>query len=79
MADTLEKRRGYVPDEELEAYPKGAFGGRIGLGEHVALLNIDTTQIFVDPQYSMCARRGLALEAEIKRKFGGAVKTRAVA
>jgi hypothetical protein len=27
----------------------------------------------------MCARRGPALAAEIKRKFGGAVKTRAVA
>ncbi|MFN9127837.1 MAG: hypothetical protein ACK5V7_03370 [bacterium] len=79
MADKLEKRRGYVPGEELEAYPKGVFGDRIGLGEHVALLNIDTTQILVDPQYSMCAQREPALEAEIKRKFGGAVKTRAVA
>jgi hypothetical protein len=79
MADKLEKRRGYVPEEELEAYPKDVFGDRIGLGKHVALLNIDATQIFVDSQYSMCARRGPALEAEIKRKFGCAVRTRAVA
>lgn len=67
MADKLEKWRGYVPDEELESYRKGAFGDRIGLGERVALLNIDTTHMFVDPQYSMCARRDPALAAAIAR------------
>lgn|GEM_PF-1093336 len=54
--DKLEKWRGYVPDEELETYKKGGFGERIGMGERVALLNVDTTYMFVDPAYSMCGR-----------------------
>ena len=54
--DKLEKWRGYVPDEELETYRKGGFAQRIGMGERVALLNIDTTHMFVDPSYSMCGR-----------------------
>ncbi len=54
--DKLEKWRGYVPDEELETYRKGGFAQRIGFGERVALLNIDTTHMFVDPAYSMCGR-----------------------
>jgi len=54
--DKLEKWRGYVPEEELETYRKGGFAQRIGMGERVALLNIDTTHMFVDPSYSMCGR-----------------------
>ena len=54
--DKQEKWRGYVPDEELETYRKGGFAQRIGMGERVALLNIDTTHMFVDPSYSMCGR-----------------------
>lgn len=54
--DKLEKWRGYVPDVELETYRKGGFAQRIGFGERVALLNIDTTHMFVDPEYSMCGR-----------------------
>ena len=54
--DKLEKWRGYVPDEELETYRKGGFAQRVGMGERVALLNIDTTHMFVDPSYSMCGR-----------------------
>jgi maleamate amidohydrolase len=54
--DKLDKWRGYVPDEELETYRKGGFAQRIGMGERVALLNIDTTHMFVDPSYSMCGR-----------------------
>jgi len=54
--DKLEKWRGFVPDVELETYRKGGFAQRIGFGERVALLNIDTTHMFVDPEYSMCGR-----------------------
>jgi nicotinamidase-related amidase len=70
MDDKLGKWRGYVPDAELEAYRKGEFGNRIGFGQRVALLNIDTTYLFVDPQYSMCAARDLALEAALTRITG---------
>lgn len=52
--DKLEKWRGYVPDIELETYRKGGFTKRIGIGSRPALLNIDTTHMFVDPAYSMC-------------------------
>ncbi len=54
--DKFEKWRGYVPDEELETYRKGGFAQSVGFGERVALLNIDTTNMFVDPTYSMCGR-----------------------
>ena len=54
--DKLEKWRGYVPDAELDTYRKGGFAQRIGMGDRVALLNIDTTYMFVDPSYSMCGR-----------------------
>ena len=56
MTDKLEKWRGYVPDEELETYRKGGFARRIGFGRRPALLNIDTTYMFVDPAYSQCGR-----------------------
>ena len=55
-ADKLEKWRGYVPDEELETYRKAGFAQPIGMGKRAALLNIDTTYMFVDPSYSMCGR-----------------------
>ncbi len=56
MSGKLEKWQGYVPDEELATYRKGGFGNRIGSGDRVALLNIDTTWMFVDPHYDMCGR-----------------------
>ncbi len=52
--DKLEKWRGFIPPEELETYRKGAFGRKIGMGAHPALLNVDTTYMFVDPEYSQC-------------------------
>ena len=61
MTDKLEKWRGYVPDEELETYRKGGFARRIGFGRRPALLNIDTTYMFVDPAYSQCGRPMTAL------------------
>lgn len=54
MTDKLEKWRGYIPDDELQTYRKAGFGKRVGLGRKAALLNIDTTYMFVDPAYSMC-------------------------
>lgn len=63
MTDKLEKWRGYVPDEELETYRKGGFARRIGFGRRAALLNIDTTHMFVDPAYAMC---GCAMPAMIQ-------------
>ncbi len=56
MMDKLEKWRGYVSDDELQTYRKAGFGRAIGLGRKAALLNIDTTYMFVDPQFSMCGR-----------------------
>lgn len=54
--DKLEKWRGFVPDEELDTYRKAGFGRPIGIGDRPALLNIDTTHMFVDPAYSQCGR-----------------------
>jgi len=56
MTDKLSKWQGYVPEEELAVYRKGGFGNRIGIGDRPALLNIDTTWMFVDPAYDMCGR-----------------------
>jgi len=52
--DKLEKWRGYVPDAELETYRKGGFANRLGIGKRAALVNIDTTHMFVDPSYAFC-------------------------
>lgn len=54
--DKIDKWKGYIPDEELEAYRKGAFGRKIGFGSRPALLNIDTTNMFVDPAFPQCGR-----------------------
>jgi len=50
----IERWRGIIPDDELATYEKGAFGNPVGLGRRPALLNIDTTYMFVDPAYPMC-------------------------
>lgn len=68
--DRLARWRGVVPDEDLAAYAKGAFGRRMGIGARPALLNIDTTYMFVDPAYSQCGRRMPELEAAIARITG---------
>jgi nicotinamidase-related amidase len=65
--DKLEKWRGYVPDAELETYRKGGFARRIGFGRRPALLNIDTTWMFVDPAYSMCGAEMPAMVAALTR------------
>jgi len=61
----LEKWRGYVPDDELETYAKGAFANRLGIGERPALLNIDTTRMFVDPEFPQCGKAEPELIAAI--------------
>jgi len=50
----LDKWSDYLPPEELATYAKGGFGERVGFGKRVALLNIDTTYMFVDPAYPQC-------------------------
>lgn len=67
MNRKIERWRGFVPDDELATYTKGAFGNPIGMGERVALLNIDTTWMFVDPQYAMCGREDPKLKAALTR------------
>lgn len=67
MTDKLEKWRGYVPDAELETYRKAGFGKRVQFGRKAALLNIDTTYMFVDPRYSMCGGEMTDLITAIER------------
>jgi len=55
----LDKWRGYVPDDELANYAKGAFANRLGIGERPALLNIDSTRMFVDPEFPQCGGEAL--------------------
>lgn len=58
---------GFVPQEELEVYRKAGFGERIGFGGKTALLNIDTTWMFLDPAYAMCGRRMPEVEVALAR------------
>lgn len=67
MDDKLARWQGHVPDDELEVYRKAGFGRRIGMGARAALLNIDTTWMFVDPAYAMCGRRMPEVEAALER------------
>src|SRR5690242_16227311 len=43
MASKLDRWKQFVSAEEIDAYRKGDFASRIGLGKRPALLNIDTT------------------------------------
>lgn len=65
--DKLDRWSGYIPDEEIAAYRKAKFGRKIGLGARPALLNIDTTFMFVDPAYDMCAREDSTLIEALTR------------
>ena len=67
LPDKIAKWRGYAPDEELQAYAKAKFGNRIGFGAKAALLNIDTTFMFVDPIFSMTRAADPALCAALVR------------
>lgn len=48
----LEKWKDLI-GEEIKAYEKGGFGKRVGFGKQPALLNVDMTYCFVDPDYSL--------------------------
>jgi len=50
----LDKWSSFLPPDELATYAKGKFGEKVGFGRRVALLNIDTTYMFVDPAYPQC-------------------------
>ena len=63
----IEKWRGFVPEDELQTYVKGGFGNRIGIGRRPALLNIDTTYMFVDPAYSQCGAEDRELTGAFRR------------
>jgi len=63
----LARWKGFVPDAELEVYRKAGFGERIGFGAKTALLNIDTTWMFIDPAYDLCGRRMPELEEALAR------------
>jgi len=56
-----------ISEAEMAAYAKAKFGEKIGMGDRPALLNIDTTNNFVDPAYAMCAARDDALVANFVR------------
>ena len=49
----LERWKDLIGEEELKAYEKAQFGGRIGFGKRPAILNVDMTYMFVDPAYAM--------------------------
>lgn len=66
----LDRWTDLVPPDELDNYRKGGFGDRIGFGSRTALLNIDTTYMFVDPAYPMCGKRMPELEAALVRLTG---------
>lgn len=61
----IDKWADYLPPEELETYRKAAFGNAIGYGRRAALLNVDTTLMFVDPKYPLCGAEDPALIAAL--------------
>ena len=63
----LDKWADYLPADELATYAKGKFGERVGFGRRAALLNIDTTYMFVDPAYPQCGDGDSELVENITR------------
>ena len=63
----IERWKGVIPDDELDTYRKGAFGRAIGLGRRPALLNIDTTRMYVDPAFPHCGGPTDAFQAVLVR------------
>ena len=63
----LDKWADFLPAEELATYAKGKFGEKVGFGKRVALLNIDTTYMFVDPAFPQCGDGDPELVANITR------------
>ena len=61
----IDKWADYLPPEALETYRKAAFGNAIGYGRRAALLNVDTTLMFVDAKYPLCGAEDPALIAAL--------------
>ncbi|MBT6274142.1 MAG: isochorismatase family protein [Chromatiales bacterium] len=62
----LDKWSSLLTPEDRAGFEKGGFGQPLGLGKSVALLNIDTTHMFVDPSYPLCAGLDESLLANIE-------------
>ena len=76
MVDKLDRWASSVPADELAVYAKAGFGNRIGMGNKTALLNVDTTYMFIDPAYAMCGRRMPGLESALTTLTAGSVPMR---
>ncbi|MBT6275724.1 MAG: isochorismatase family protein [Chromatiales bacterium] len=66
VMDKLDKWSSLLTAEDKAAYAKGGFGQPLGFGENVALLNIDTTHMFVDPAYPLCGALDESLLSNIQ-------------
>lgn len=55
MSRKHEKWKGFVSDEDMRLYKEAGFGQPIGMGERVALLNVDIHNLFIDPCYPFSA------------------------
>jgi maleamate amidohydrolase len=51
MMSVYDRWKSVVPEKDLASYAELGFGGRIGIGNKVALLNIDASNIYVDPKF----------------------------
>jgi maleamate amidohydrolase len=67
MADKFERWQQHMAADELAVYAKAGFGRKIGFGQKAALLNVDTTFMFIDPAYAMCGREMPELERALVR------------
>ena len=55
----LTRWRGFVPDEELEALSKAGMGRNMGFGKKPAVLVVDMTYLYVDPEFPLAAGKGM--------------------
>ncbi len=65
--DKFDRWKSLLSETDRAAFAKGGFGRAIGFGRRLALLNIDTTFMFVDPDYALCAERNDTLLANLER------------
>jgi len=55
----LNKWKGYVPQDELEALSKAGMGKNMGFGKKPAILIVDMTYLYVDPAFPLAAGKGM--------------------
>ena len=65
--DKIDKWAELLGDDEQQAYRKAGFGRPIGIGNRPALLNVDTTFMFVDPSYALCGGHNQQLLDNVAR------------